>query len=55
MRVIMHNAKDESSESIKIMQEHNWIMNFLKNRLTAIKKVSASSNPIEPKSKRRFE
>ena len=47
MRVIMHNAKDESSESIKIMQEHNWIMNFLKNRLTAIKKVSASSHPIE--------
>jgi hypothetical protein len=23
MRVIMHNARDESSESIKIMQEHN--------------------------------
>jgi hypothetical protein len=29
MRVIMHNAKDESSETIKIMQEHNWVMNFL--------------------------
>jgi hypothetical protein len=28
MRVIMINAKDESSESIKIMQEHNWLMNF---------------------------
>ena len=47
MRVIMHNAKDESSESIKIMQEHNWMMNFLNNRLMAIKKLSASSDPVE--------
>ena len=29
MRVIMHNARDESSESIRIMQEHNWVLNFL--------------------------
>jgi hypothetical protein len=33
MRVIMHKAKDESTESVKIMQEHNWVMNFLKNRI----------------------
>lgn len=44
MRVIMHNAKDESAESIKIMQEHNWVMNFLKNRVPAIKNASASSD-----------
>lgn len=28
LRVIMHKAKDESSESIKIMQEHNYVINF---------------------------
>src|SRR5215207_1712453 len=33
MRVIMHKARDESSESIKIMQEHNWVLNFFKNNL----------------------
>jgi hemerythrin-like domain-containing protein len=44
MRVIMHNAKDESSECIQIMQEHNWVMNFLKNRVIAIKNMSASSD-----------
>ena len=35
IRVIMQNAKDESSESIKIMQEHNWVLNFFKNKLTS--------------------
>jgi hemerythrin-like domain-containing protein len=35
IRVIMQNTKDESSESIKIMQEHNWILNFFKNKLTS--------------------
>jgi hemerythrin-like domain-containing protein len=47
MRVIMRNAKDESSESIKIMQEHNWLMNFLNNRLLLIKNAAASSDLAE--------
>lgn len=47
MRVIMHKAKDESTESVKIMQEHNWVMNFLKNRIIIIKKTSTSSNSDE--------
>jgi hemerythrin-like domain-containing protein len=47
MRVIMKNAKDESSESIEIMQEHNWLMNFLNNRLMLIKNAAASSDPAE--------
>ena len=56
MRVIMNNAKDESSDSISIMQEHNWIMNFLNNRVTLIKNASKSSDAAEKrKSKRRFE
>jgi iron-sulfur cluster repair protein YtfE (RIC family) len=36
LRVIMHKAKDESSESIKIIQEHNYVINFLKINLTEI-------------------
>jgi hemerythrin-like domain-containing protein len=44
MRVIMNYAKDESSESIKIMQEHNWLMNFLNNRLTLIKNTATSDS-----------
>jgi hemerythrin-like domain-containing protein len=47
MRVIMHNAKDQSSESIKIMQEHNWVMSFLKNRVVTIKNASALLNSEE--------
>jgi hemerythrin-like domain-containing protein len=47
MRVIMKNAKDESSESIKIMQEHNWVMNFLNNRVIVIKNAAASLDPAE--------
>jgi hypothetical protein len=37
----MQKAKNDSAESIKIMQEHNWVMNFLKNRLTTLEKESA--------------
>jgi hypothetical protein len=33
MHVIMQNARDESSKSIKIMQKHNWVLNFFKNNL----------------------
>jgi hemerythrin-like domain-containing protein len=36
MRVIMQKTKDESAESIRIMQEHNWVINFFKNKLIAI-------------------
>jgi hemerythrin-like domain-containing protein len=47
MRVIMHNAKDESSESIKIMQEHAWVINFLKNKVKSVKNKFPSSNEAE--------
>lgn len=47
MRVIMHKVEEESAESIKIIQEHNWVMNFLKNRIITIEKVSASSDRDE--------
>ena len=37
MRVIMQKAKDESPESIRIMQGHNWVMNFFKTNLQQLK------------------
>src|SRR6185312_8510939 len=37
MRVIMHDAKEESADSIKIMQEHNWVIDFLKQKISTIK------------------
>ena len=36
MRVIMQKAKEESTDSIRIMQEHNWVMDFLKHKLQNI-------------------
>jgi hemerythrin-like domain-containing protein len=47
MRLIMNNAKDESSDSISIMQEHNWIMKFLNNRVKLIINASKSSDSVE--------
>jgi hemerythrin-like domain-containing protein len=44
MRVIMHKGKEESAESINIIQEHNWVMNFLKNRLAVFESASVSSD-----------
>ncbi|MGH9982879.1 MAG: hemerythrin domain-containing protein [Nitrososphaeraceae archaeon] len=44
MRVIMQKAKQDSAQSVKIVQEHNWVMNFLKNRIITVEKVSASSD-----------
>lgn len=36
MRVIMHNAKEESADSIKIMKEHNWVLDFLKFKIPSM-------------------
>jgi hypothetical protein len=37
MHVIMHSTKEEPQDSIKIMQEHNWVVDFLKYKLQNIK------------------
>jgi hypothetical protein len=37
MQVIMQKTKDESAESIRIMQEHNWLLIFLKTNLWQLK------------------
>lgn len=42
MRVIMQRARDESPESIRIMQEHNWVVDFFKNKLGAIENSANS-------------
>jgi hemerythrin len=44
MRVIMQKSKDESPESILIMQEHNWVMDFFKNKLGAIEHMINSKH-----------
>ena len=31
MRIIIQKTKEESSDSIKIMQEHYWVVDFLKH------------------------
>ncbi len=36
MRVIMQKSKEESTNSITIMQEHNWVVDFLKHKLQNI-------------------
>ena len=36
MRIIMQNAKADSTESIRIMQEHNYVLNFFKDKLVSI-------------------
>ena len=41
MRVIMKNAKVKSSESIRIMQEHNYVLDFF-NKLDQLKKIQIS-------------
>ena len=37
MRVILHNAREQAEGSIKIAQEHNWIMEFFKHKLPQLK------------------
>ena len=51
MRVIMHKAKTESSESIKIMQEHNWVIDFLKSNLLFIERARLNSLSLSSESK----
>ncbi|HVD36811.1 MAG TPA: hemerythrin domain-containing protein, partial [Nitrososphaeraceae archaeon] len=51
MRVIMRKAKTESSESIKIMQEHNWVIDFLKSNLLFFARARSHSSSLSSDSK----
>lgn len=44
MRVIMHNAKEESTDTIKIIQEHNWVVDFLKHKIPNIESNISQQN-----------
>jgi len=39
MRVIMHNAKEQSGESVKIAQEHNRIADFIKKTIPTLSSI----------------
>lgn len=36
LRVIMHKAKEQAAESIKIAREHNWIVDFIKQKVPSL-------------------
>jgi len=40
MRVILHKAKRQSEESIKIAQEHNWIADFIRKTMPMLASMS---------------
>lgn len=40
MRVILHKAKRQSEESIKIAQEHNWIADFMRKTMPMLASMS---------------
>ena len=45
MRVIMQKAKEESAKFIKIKQEHNWVIDFLKHKVQNIEKETQQQYP----------
>jgi predicted glycoside hydrolase/deacetylase ChbG (UPF0249 family) len=47
MRVIMEKAKDQSEQSIKIMQEHRWIIGFLDKRIPQLEKSQEAGEEIK--------
>jgi hemerythrin superfamily protein len=47
MRVIMEKAKDQSEQSIKIMQEHRWILEFLDERIPQLEKSQEAGGEIK--------
>jgi hemerythrin len=46
MRVIMEKAKDQSEQSIKVMQEHRWIIEFLDKRIPQLEKSQEDGREI---------
>ena len=42
IKLIMQNAKAESGESVEIMQEHRWVVEFLERRLDSLSNLNPS-------------
>jgi hemerythrin-like domain-containing protein len=49
MRVIMKDEKPESGESVRIMQEHRWVSEFLERRMDKLSGVSSTQSRVEIK------
>jgi len=47
MRVIMKDAKSESAESVRIMQEHRWVSEFLERRIDKLSRVPSNESRVE--------
>ena len=47
MRVIMEKAKLDSAESVRIMQEHRWVSEFLERGLPKLKVASQEQSRSE--------
>jgi len=47
MRVIMKDEKFESAESVRIMQEHRWVSEFLERRTDKLSGLSSSQATVE--------
>jgi hypothetical protein len=47
MRVIMKDAKSESADSVRIMQEHRWVSEFLEHRLGKLSNISPTESKAE--------
>ena len=45
MRVIMQKAKDQSEQSIKVMQEHRQIIEFLDKTISQLKTFHKKNQP----------
>ena len=42
IRIIMQKAKSESAESVKVMQEHRWVVDFLERKLDSLVTLNSS-------------
>ncbi len=49
MRVIMEKEKSDSASSVKVMQEHRWVSEFLERRLDKLPKESPDATRDEIK------
>lgn len=42
MRIIIEKAETESEQSIQVMQEHNYVVDFIKHKLPELHKLQFS-------------
>jgi iron-sulfur cluster repair protein YtfE (RIC family) len=47
MRIIMKDEKSESGESVRIMQEHRWVSEFLERRTDKLSGLPSTQTKVE--------